>query len=297
MIGTNSLLDRPIIVLGCNRSGTTLLFNNLSAHPGTWSLYIESQEIFYRHYPIQENTGDEVTTPPPDRVAEDIRAYFLEKSHNKEIFKDRSLLRLIPRKLLQRPAARLYKHPPLRLVEKTPANCFRIPLLTGLFPDARFLFLIRRGEDVVSSLMEGWKNWSGTGTGAWTYTRWHYLVPPGWQAWRHRPLQEICAFQWVEANRAAWEGLNRLAQGRFMALRHEDLMADPPAAYRKILEFCGLRSSAWFDTVIGRIGRRVFTTGGSAPRPEKWRTLHEEEVESVRHILAPLHAEFYPDWD
>ncbi|HUF76891.1 MAG TPA: hypothetical protein VMM35_11465, partial [Longimicrobiales bacterium] len=28
----------PVIVLGCNRSGTTLLFRNLSFHPPLWSL-------------------------------------------------------------------------------------------------------------------------------------------------------------------------------------------------------------------------------------------------------------------
>ena len=50
-------LEQPIIVLGCNRSGTTLLFNNLSAHPDTWSLYIESQDIFYRHHPIHPELG------------------------------------------------------------------------------------------------------------------------------------------------------------------------------------------------------------------------------------------------
>jgi len=41
------LLDAPIITIGCNRSGTTLLFNNLAAHPVAWSLPIESQEIFH----------------------------------------------------------------------------------------------------------------------------------------------------------------------------------------------------------------------------------------------------------
>jgi hypothetical protein len=37
----------------------------------------------------------------------------------------------------------------------------------------------------------------------------------------------------------------------------------------------------------------VFTTGGSKPRPEKWRTLHEKEIETVRHLITPVNRLFY----
>jgi hypothetical protein len=37
----------------------------------------------------------------------------------------------------------------------------------------------------------------------------------------------------------------------------------------------------------------VFTTGGSAPRREKWRDLHGAEIESVRHLLQPINALIY----
>ena len=286
-------LERPIIVLGCNRSGTTLLFNNLSAHPDTWSLYIESQDIFYRHHSIHPELGDRLTEPPTETEREDIERYFYRTAHNKEFFKDTPGLRRVPRKLLQRPLNPLYKGGPLRLVEKTPSNSLRVPYLAKLFPDAKWLFLVRRGEDVVSSLMEGWKNWSRSGD-HWHYTRWHYLVPPGWRDYTTRNLQEICAFQWVESNRMTWEDLNTHLPGRFLMLRHEDLMADPNAAYRRIREYCGLRPSGWFDRVIANIRGRVYTTGGSAPRREKWRDMHEREIMSVQTMLDPVNALFYP---
>lgn len=285
-------LSQPIIIVGCNRSGTTLLFNNLSAHPDTWSLYIESQEIFYRYHPIHPERGDRITEPPSAGEREGIERYFYSTAHNKEFFKDTPGARRIPRKLLQPPVNPLYKRKPIRLVEKTPANSLRIPYLARLFPDAKWLFLVRRGEDVVSSLMEGWKNWSRSGDD-WHYTRWHYLVPPGWRDHTTRALQEICAFQWVESNRIAWEDLNTHLPGRFLLLRHEDLMADPKAAYHKIRDYCGLGSSTWFDRVIANIRARVYTTGGSAPRREKWRDMHEREILSVQGMLEPVNALFY----
>lgn len=64
MSDASQLLDRPIFIIGCNRSGTTILFRNLSSHPKLWSLYVESQMIFYRHFPIDDEFGDRVTEAP-----------------------------------------------------------------------------------------------------------------------------------------------------------------------------------------------------------------------------------------
>ncbi|MBK7216095.1 MAG: sulfotransferase [Candidatus Promineofilum sp.] len=45
----------------------------------------------------------------------------------------------------------------IRLLEKTPENCLRLPFLQALFPDARVLFLVRDGRANVHSLLEGWR--------------------------------------------------------------------------------------------------------------------------------------------
>lgn len=290
-----ALIDRPIFVIGCNRSGTTLAFRNLSEHPATWSLYEEGQHIFYQHFPIDPDLGDRIDVSPTPAVANAMHRAFFREAHNKEILCDRPLLRQIPRKVLQRPLNRLYKRAPLRLVEKTPANCLRIPFLARLFPDARFLYIVRRAEDVVSSLMQGWRKWSSTtGNGIWRYGDWHYLVPPGWQEWTCRSLQEICAFQWVEANRTAWEDLKEHCADRFVLVRHEDAIADPQAIYAKVIEFCELAPSPFFDSLVANSDRRVFTHGGSPPRSGKWQQLNGPEVQSVRHMFQPLMDRIYP---
>ena len=292
MIEADARLPRPIFVIGCNRSGTTLLFNNLSAHPVTWSLYIEGQDVFYRHIPLHPDEGERVTETSDPTVAHAIRQELYTRAHNKEYFKDRALLRHIPRKMLQRPLGMLYKGRQIRLVEKTPANSLRIPLLNQVFPDARFLFLVRRGQDVVSSLMEGWKNWSRTGS-EWHYTKWHYLAPAGWQDYRDRPLQEICAFQWIQSTLEAWQAINRLAPDRFLLLRHEDLMTSPREEYGRILQFCELPASGYLDSLLEKIRGRVYTTGGSKPRPDKWREMHETEILSVGDRIDAVNPLFY----
>jgi hypothetical protein len=271
------------------------MFRNLSEHPRTWSAYEETQNVFYKHYPIDPEVGDRITESPSPAVAKAIAREFFVEGHNKEILCDVPVLRYVPRKLLQRPLNRLYKRSPLRLVEKTPANCLRIPFLAELFPDALFIFLVRRAEDVISSLMEGWKYWSGTGKGKWVYGDWHYLVPPGWQDWTTRRLEEICAFQWVESNRTAWQDLLRCCPDRFMLVRHEEALLQPVKTYEQVLQFCQLPPSRFFDRQVARAGQRVFTHGGSAPRAGKWRELHVQEVESVRCMFQPLMDQLYPE--
>lgn len=288
------LITQPIFVIGCNRSGTTLLFETLSRHPCLWSLYVEAQDVWYKHYPIHAEHGDRVTECPSAAVRNEVQSALYSLAHNKEYLKDRAVWQFVPRKLMQRPIVDAYKTPPIRLVEKTPANCLRIPFLARLFPDAKFIFVIRRGEDVVSSLMEGWKVWSRTDHAAWSFNRWHYLVPPGWQRWIGKELVDICAFQWMEANATAWADLNEHCQGRYIAVRHEDLLVRPHVEYEAIREFCELSPSKYFTAQLDSMQRRVYTTGGSAPRPDKWKDLHYTEIQSIRPLLEPLNKQFYP---
>lgn len=290
----DTLHRKPVIIIGCNRSGTTLLFRNLSEHPDTWSLYVEAKPIFHEYFPVDPDEGDRVDRAATDDEKQGIRRELFERAHNKEYWKEHPLLRYVPTKLIQRPVNRLYKRPPIRLVEKTPSNCFRIPLVLSLFPDAKFLFIVRRAEAVISSLMEGWKRWSGVEAGEeWTYGKWHYLVPPGWREMRDRPLEEICAFQWISSNRTALSDLREHKDGDFLVLRHEELTSRPIEEYRRVLEFCELEPSRYFQRFIDDLESRVFTTGGSPPRDDKWKELHGEEVERVRESFQPLLEELY----
>lgn len=90
----------------------------------------------------------------------------------------------------------------LRLLEKTPKNALRIPFLRALYPDARFLFLYREPAGNISSILEGWESWRFI-----AYRSlpdggepWSFLLTPGWEEVRQRPLAEIAAHQWRVVN-------------------------------------------------------------------------------------------------
>lgn len=186
----DGLLTAPIFIIGCNRSGTTALFRTLSAHPTLWSRYIENRDCFIDLFPDDGPEGDRVTQAN-DRQQSRMSQFLYDNAKNRELVTGNPVLEHLPLKLFQKLLTDLFWSPPLPIVDKTPSNCFRVEMLADAYPDARFV--ARRGEAVVSSLMEGWKNWTET-DGTWSYRRWYYLKPPSWKDFEgEEDLARICS--------------------------------------------------------------------------------------------------------
>ncbi len=99
-----------------------------------------------------------------------------------------------------------------RYGDKTPPYVRQLPLLADLFPEGRFVHVIRDGRDVALSLM-------GAG-------------------WFPGPLEEAAEY-WrtaVEDGRAAGAALGE----RYTELRYEALVADPEPELRRVCGFIGL---------------------------------------------------------
>jgi len=69
-------LHRPIFIIGCNRSGTALLFRNLSEHLDLWSLYVEAQPTFHSRFPVDPELGERVLAPADPALVDGIREDF-----------------------------------------------------------------------------------------------------------------------------------------------------------------------------------------------------------------------------
>lgn len=290
--GPRDLLRQPVFVIGCNRSGTTLLFQTLSSHPDLWSRYIENRDSFLEVFPHDGEDGDLVREPTSEQRHRTERLLY-ENAKNRELaIGCGGVLHHLPLKLFQKPVTDLFKTPPLRVVDKTPSNCFRVAMLAETFPEARFVYIVRRGEAVVSSLMEGWKRWTDS-DGQWEFRDWHYLRPPGWRGYTDEPLERICLFQYVSSNRHAVDDLRGLAPSRYIVVRHEDLVTSPRAGYTRIQDFLDLSRSTYWDEVVDDSHDRIWTRGGSPPEAGKWRRLHGAEIVRIRSELEPINKMFY----
>lgn len=110
-----------------------------------------------------------------------------------------------------------------RLVLKSPPHSCRIPTLLKLFPDARFVHIVRDPYVVYPSTLHLWRV---------LYTT-QGLQRPAWQ-----DLQEYILQTFVHLYDRLEEGKLQVPPGRFHELRYEDLIADPvgrvKATYRAL---------------------------------------------------------------
>lgn len=105
-------------------------------------------------------------------------------------------------------------------VDKTPNNAVFARFLHAWMPQARLLEIVRDGRDVALSLQR--------------------------MTWRKADLVEALAW-WARRMRAAQRALAVLPDGWHMTVRYEDLVLEPSATMRSVVEFCGIEDDFGFE--------------------------------------------------
>lgn len=120
------------------------------------------------------------------------------------------------------------------LLLKSSINAFRSELIPSLFPKAqlKYIHLTRHPAASINGLMDGWCSDAfhthhlghlttlkidGYDSPAW----WKFDLPPGWSEYTHKPLAEVCAFQWRASNEAILSALKRKDP---VVIKYEDLL-------------------------------------------------------------------------
>jgi hypothetical protein len=149
---------------------------------------------------------------------------------------------------------------------KRTANNQRLPWLKEVFPNARFIHLIRDGRAVAYSLLR--VRWWPRHRTWWSGATPQELVDAGSDPYA------VSARNWVEDVQAVRAGLRRVPAGQLLELRYEDLMADPLGQVRRITEFLGLQFTPCFEAAVRGLQLRE--------RPVAWkRHLKPDEVQTV----------------
>lgn len=114
---------------------------------------------------------------------------------------------------------------PKRLVLKSPPHSARIKTLLELFPDARFVHIVRDPRVVFPSTVNLWKS----------FFRIHGLQRPTYAG-----LEEYVFNTFLHLHEKLEEGKKLVMPARFHELRYEDLVRDPAGEMRKLYEQLGL---------------------------------------------------------
>lgn len=123
----------PIFIVGAARSGTTMLSQHVLAHHPDVAFWSEPAHIWrYGHaYRFSDRLTAQDATPKVRSFIVQQFAGFLENSGR------------------------------TRFMEKTPSNCFRLPFILEIFPDAKFVHILRDGRDAAASALIRWKGATG----------------------------------------------------------------------------------------------------------------------------------------
>jgi hypothetical protein len=257
---------RPVFVVGCPRSGTSLLWTILRRHEDLRSLPGEGHVLWstYQHPRAKGWSSDRATV-------DDIRpgeARFLYTA-----------------------IERVTKG--ARFLDKTPKSVLRIPYLAHLFPDATFVFLKRDGRSTVNSLIEGWRVRHGISyrvperleLDGYSGHMWSYILPEGWRRWTDTTVADIAAFQYSSSYDTALTDLAARPAHSVVEITYEDLVGRPVEVVSRLLEALDLPPSGSVMEVAGNLSAYP-VVANSPPRPEKWRD-RAEEIGRIMPRIAP----------
>jgi hypothetical protein len=257
---------QPIFLIGCPRSGTSLLYAILQNSPELAGLPGEGHILWESlHHPKYHGWESNALGP----------------EHAKQLDRDfaYAAIRAIARGR--------------RFLDKTPKNSLRIPYLTALFPDADFIFLRRRGADNVNSLIQGWRAHPRfvtytvpTGPASKGRGRdWSFVLIPGWRELEGAPIEQICARQYVSCNEAGLAGADSVDPRRWVSVSYEDLVARPEEEVARILDRLGLALTAEIASTAARLDQLPINTV-TTPKAGKWRLENPAEIARILPVIA-----------
>ncbi|MPZ18419.1 MAG: hypothetical protein GEV06_10970 [Luteitalea sp.] len=261
----------PIFIIGLNRSGTTLLRLMLDAHS---RIAIPNESHFFiRYYERRAALGD---LGEPERrlalVQEILAERYVQLWDRKLTPSDIDLDRCTSLEETIRQLYLAYARTFGKDLwgDKTPEYATEAHILNRLFPDARFIHLIRDGRDVALSIIQ--------------------------QKWG--PNDFVTAVRsWAEDVTWTRKMLGMLPADRCVELRFEDLVAQPEAELRRLTDFIGVefeeKMLQYSEGAETKVGGNIRTPihGHLSDRPLatqalKWMRTLSAADQAVAHELA-----------
>lgn len=209
---------QPFFLVGCSRSGTTLLQSLLAAHPQITSF----NESHFYHFMVPLKYE-------PKRYALQLASKQL-KSHIKQYFEQEinrpELLKYFPTLPVMRWQSNAFIKAMKYLtqeqgnhvfLEKTPDHIYYIHNIVKLVPNAKFIHIIRNGSEVIASLYEATHKYP--------------------QPWGGARSLDLCIDNWLKAIKITQDYMN---EPNHIVVAYQNLVNNPEATLEKLCEFMEL---------------------------------------------------------
>lgn len=279
----------PIIIIGAGRSGTNLLRDTICRLDGFKTWPCDEINYIWRHGNITKTTDRFTSEDASPKVKQFIKNEF-------DKFERKSNAKFV--------------------VEKTCANSLKIPFINSIFPEAKYLFIVRNGFDVASSAKQRWtapleikyilqkakfvpildipyyalryfmnrikKLFSSEKRLAF----WGPLYPGMEQDLKEDSLIEVCAKQWKECVEIAHDDLLEIDPDQVYFMTYENFVNEPHIELKKVVAFLGLNfTDEELNKAIGKVSTR------SIGKYKK--NLTDKEISNVNPIILPVMDSIY----
>jgi len=242
----NSADWQPVIIVGAPRSGTNMLRDVMAKLPGMGTWPCDEINYIWRYgnarYP-SDKFPKKLATP---KVVRYIRNEFQKLANEMKL-----------------------KY----VLEKTCANSLRVGFIDEIFPDAKYIFIVRDGIDASLSATKRWKAKLDVGyivkkakyvpISDMPYYASKYIMSRIFlllsrqkrlSSWgprienlqielKNRPLDEVCALQWKDCVDLAVEDFRNIDSSRIFSVKYETFVHNPDLQILKIAEFLGYDSA------------------------------------------------------
>lgn len=246
----NRRIFQPVFLIGCGRSGTTVLGATLGKHKSITYLN-ERRDLWHEAYPNFDIWSGKTTTPQ----------LIAKKKDNK---KDRTKLL---RKLFFR--EQILNNSDI-LLEKLPINNFRLEFIESAFPNAKYIYLHRNGVEVAKSMekIAIEKGWFGVNPIKWQLIK-GFLSTSNISE-RDFSIFEKGLLEWRYSLKFSEVFFSKINKERYYSLSYQDLLENPALQIANIYNFLNLDFSNQFISE---------TTAGIKRRSKKITDLTAEHIE------------------
>lgn len=278
-------VKKPVIIIGTGRNGSSIFLRMFTYHPeaawlSTFCNWYPNQPVLNRiflkaiDYPFigkhlnRKNNPDE--------------AYNLWNVHCKGFrrpFRDltRKDVTKKSKKDVRRIMAYMLNEKRNRLLLKL-TGWPRIGFLKEIFPDAKFIHIIRDGRAVVNSLLQSdfWMGWLGPSN--W---RWGELPPNYLKEWdRHeKSFIALAAIQWKMNMDSTESAISEIASKDIIEIKYEEMCENIWKTFETILTFSEMEYPPAFEQSLGRFKLRNAN--------DKWKNdLTQDQQEILSEILG-----------
>ena len=288
--------NRVVFILGAGRSGTTLLYKILATHRRI--AYLSNYQRLFPNLPFLACLQRLLNFFPEYKrkcwFNKDGGAYFNRRrkwlhaivptpSEAESIYAscniplvpadDYHLQPRVAECLLNKFEHILQKSNSEILLTKRTANNRRVPIFKQIFPDAKYIHVIRDGRAVAYSLLRvAWWNehvlyWAGKTP--------KQMVEEGFDS------LELAAKNWVMEMNSLEQGTALVQSNHLLEVRYDELLIDPCEQLQRILDFMELNDE--MDAAFWDIVESLKLT----PKPEAWLSnWTASEIDTVHRLQA-----------